>query len=679
MTRSLSPGVLLISLALAAGLAGCGDKDGGGSDGGDSDGGTDDGGDGGGDGGSGDDSGASDGCNGVDDDGDGVVDEEPDTVWYPDSDKDGYGDDDGADATRCEGGGGWTDVGGDCDDDDSSISPAAVEVWYDDVDQDCDEWSDWDADGDGYDADSSLGGDGDDCDDTDDDVNPGASDTPYNGEDEDCDGEDLLDADGDGFDSERADGDDCDDTNAEIHPDAVEICMDDEDNDCDAVWDRCELSDGVVVAGTTADEAAGGAVLVTDLDGDAVADLVIGAAGGSAGAIYGVYGPLSASTSVSAAGAGRVGEADGDALGAALGAADLDGDGIAELVLGAPGAGDGAGAAYVFSGPVTGSSSLDAAAGTISGSDGVGIIGTSLVAADLDHDGLGDVAVAGALGDEAGTWTATVWLWSGPVTGTLDVETAVASRTAFTAGEGRTSDGVGPSVAVGDISGDGDLDLIVGSPLETYAAAEDGAAFVEHGPLDEDYALADAFGTVHGADEGGWLGFGVAAGDLDGDGNDDVVVGAPGHDGGAGAVYMVPGPLDGEVDIADADVEALGDAEGDGAGTSVAVADLDDDGEYDLIIGAPGESTSGTDAGAVYVFLGPVVGVVEVEYADVVVYGAVDASEVGSRAGTGVALGDATGDGWLDLWVGAPAGNGDEHGGSGDGSGLVWLVPGAWE
>ena len=176
-------------------------------------------------------------CDGVDTDCDTVLDEDDalDTsTWYSDYDSDGYGDPNNTNTT-CYVASGWVADSSDCDDTNSNAYPGATEVWYDGVDQDCDAWSDYDQDGDGFDSanDPDLDGNvGDDCDDEDFDINIYATEIWYDGVDQDCDAWSDYDQDGDGFDSENYNGDDCDDADEEVYPGAPDEPYDDIITDC---------------------------------------------------------------------------------------------------------------------------------------------------------------------------------------------------------------------------------------------------------------------------------------------------------------------------------------------------------------------------------------------------------------------------------------------------------------
>ncbi len=218
-------------------------------------------------------------CNGVDDDCDGVVDEDVTFTWFKDGDGDGFGDEPmvSCDVDAPEG---YADVDGDCDDGNPHINPSAPDV-CNGVDDDCngfiedDTTSGWfdDSDGDGYgDADVPLGIsceappggvlDSTDCDDSTAAVNPGAQEV-CSGADDDCDGlvdnaDDSVegnaswypDGDGDGVGDPNAtptqgcnpptgsvrDGNDCDDADASIFPGADELCNG-IDDDCDGTAD----------------------------------------------------------------------------------------------------------------------------------------------------------------------------------------------------------------------------------------------------------------------------------------------------------------------------------------------------------------------------------------------------------------------------------------------------------
>jgi hypothetical protein len=191
-------------------------------------------------------------CDGVDNDCDGEVDSDAvdSSVWYLDSDADGFGDINTS-LIACTQPGGYVADSSDCDDTRADVYPGATE-FCDGVDQDCDSSVDegavdmgrWytDNDGDGYgdgavDACTQPAGtaivDGD-CDDSDAEFNPGASEACNEPRDLNCDGSTgYVDADNDGW----AACEDCDDGNAAANPDMLEIC-DGIDNDCNGLVDE---------------------------------------------------------------------------------------------------------------------------------------------------------------------------------------------------------------------------------------------------------------------------------------------------------------------------------------------------------------------------------------------------------------------------------------------------------
>ena len=138
-------------------------------------------------------------------------------------------------------GDGYSPDDGDCDDTALAVNPGATEVWYDGLDSDCDGASDFDQDGDGYDA-TAWGGT--DCDDGARAIHPGATDRWYDGIDSDCDGASDYDQDGDGYDATAYGGTDCDDLHASVHPGAPDIWYDGVDSDCDGASDYDQDGDG---------------------------------------------------------------------------------------------------------------------------------------------------------------------------------------------------------------------------------------------------------------------------------------------------------------------------------------------------------------------------------------------------------------------------------------------------
>jgi hypothetical protein len=185
-------------------------------------------------------------------------------------------------------------------------------------------------------------------------------------------------------------------------------------------------------------------------------------------------------------------------------------------------------------------------------------------------------------------------------------------------------DSSGASVSgAGDINGDGIGDLIVGAPGVATNGDYTGAVYVVFGSSGRragDLNLASLDGTngfkITGENGGDHFGYSVsAAGDLNGDGIGDLVIGAPqagpnGND--SGAVYVVFGQsaaFGPALDLATLDgtngFVVHGAAEGDQAGGAVSDAgDLNGDGFGDIIIGAAGADVNGANSGASYVIFG---------------------------------------------------------------------------
>ncbi len=212
-------------------------------------------------------------------------------------------------------------------------------------------------------------------------------------------------------------------------------------------------------------------------------------------------------------------------------------------------------------------------------------------AGDVNGDGYDDVIVGDRMDSQAGFWAGTAAIYNGRTGALLGQAFGDSPGDSF----GFAVDGAG------DVNGDGYADLVVGAPYADSAAFDSGDVFVIFGP-------SGANGhVIRGTQAYGYLGYAVSgAGDVDGDGLDDIVVGEPGHypSGGSpdtGAVRVFRG-FDGAEIFSQA-----GMAGGDRLGHSVADAtDIDGDGFADVVAGAPfSDSPDGPDFGQVWVIRGP--------------------------------------------------------------------------
>jgi len=385
-----------------------------------------------------------------------------------------------------------------------------------------------------------------------------------------------------------------------------------------------------------------------DVNGDGFDDVLVGGS-----FIYGWYGPFDEAWVIFGSGQehGTVnltelysgggfqlwgpyaGNLDGLIVGAA---GDVNGDGFADIIVGAPNAGGSDGAAYVIFGKANGLASLSLLdmtptqgfkiLGKPNGDESTGMSVSG--AGDINGDGYDDLIIGAPFGDAGGLDAGQAYVIFGKATGfgTIDLSNLAASAGFVVQGDA-AGDHAGFSVsAAGDVNNDGYDDIIVGAPDANNTHQLGGEAYVIFGK-------AGGFGTVllsgltastgfviYGAAAADHAGFSVSgAGDVNNDGYDDIIIGAPGNDNlrngaattDAGEAYVIYGRAGGfgPIDLSNLSSAAgfivQGSAANDQAGFSVSGAgDVDGDGSDDLIIGAPFNDRGAINAGAAYVISG---------------------------------------------------------------------------
>jgi hypothetical protein len=442
--------------------------------------------------------------------------------------------------------------------------------------------------------------------------------------------------------------DDCDDSDPDVYPGAEDKCEDAVDSDCDGIL-VCEFTAYAVLKGEAATNRLGSAVVLPgDLDGDGQPDLVVtaegydGASGDSlanSGAVYVVWGPIKEGTRSIVSGNLRLVGAQGSYAGVAMGnAGDIDGDGLPDLVIGAP-------ATEVFRGVspqihlVIGPEGTDEVTLTTLPTwlgDHVyeALAGWSVDGAgDVDGDGLSDVII-GAPGDASQNGEVVVLLATVSQEGGLLSDAIVLTGT-------EAGDGVGDRVAgVGDVDGDGLGDFMAGA--HRLGEQDGGAAWLILGAdLPSGYASIDDVGRIFKGNEPGLrVGSGLRAGDFDGDGSIDLLIGASGmlDDSGSstGGFFVVYSGTRQFVtgDLASVSDKLTGDEPAQALGIKVAVGDLNEDGRDDVLVRVR-ESQLVGDADSAVVMLGPFEGVVPVGSASWVLAGVQEDGTAGSSLGIG--------------------------------------------
>jgi len=424
--------------------------------------------------------------------------------------------------------------------------------------------------------------------------------------------------------------------------------------------------------GEAAEDSAGSSISGGhDVDGDGIDDILVGAygndeAGSDAGKAYLVYGgPWLVGDIQLAYAAGRfLGEASHDDAGYAVAmAGDVDGDGLGDLIVGAPGndeAGPQAGKAYLISGPATGVTSLvNATASFLGVSAGHYAGGAVAGAGDIDGDGNADLLISATFAAEG-----TVYVVFGPVSGTVSLLSADARIVHTDPGGG----GHGYSVAsAGDVNGDGFDDIVSGAPshsIEPFPNGLSGSAFVFLGPVTGVLETTSADAHYEGPwpyDEAGKVVHG--GGDLDGDGLSEVIIGEHKDDGVTRVYYGSP-TFDLDSSSPDGSVYVE-----DSGSVAALVPDVNGDGLDDLLVGAWRNSDVEDDAGAVFLFFDNPWGDLFESDADWSFFGSAEDEHVGEAVS---GAGDVNADGAFDFLVSAP-GNSE----SGPEAGKVYLFLGS--